>query len=129
MENKELNAGYSLVNVGEISEFEGKHFVKDKIGLSGMELSLGSMEPGEKTPFVHYHKQNEEVYVVIKGEGVMALDGEEVALKSGSVLRVSPSVRRCLRCTGSEVMVYLCVQAREGSLEGYTMTDGVIEAK
>ena len=56
-------------------------------------------------------------------------DGEEVALKSGSVLRVSPRVRRCLRCTGSEVMVYLCVQAREGSLEGYTMTDGVIEAK
>ena len=37
-------------------------------------------------------------------------DGEEVALKSGSVLRVlrvSPRVRRCLRCTGREVMVYL----------------------
>ena len=56
----------------------------------------------------------------------MALEGEEVALQSGSVLRVSPSVKRCLRCTGSDTLVYVCIQAREGSLEGYTFTDGVV---
>lgn len=126
MENQEKKAPYSLMNVGELSRFEGKVFVKETLQTSGVELSLGSMQPGEATPFQHYHKQNEEVYVVVKGEGVMSLDGEDVALKSGSVLRVSPSVHRCLRCQGSEPMVYLCIQAREGSLEGYTLTDGVI---
>ena len=114
------------MNAGDLSRFEGKVFVKETLQTSGIELSLGSMQPGEVTPFHHYHKQNEEVYVVVKGEGVMSLDGEDVALKSGSVLRVSPGVHRCLRCQGSAPMVYLCIQAREGSLEGYTLTDGVI---
>ena len=126
MENKENNALYSVINLGNLNSFEGKHFVKDELGLTGMELSMGSMQPGEVPPFWHYHKQNEELYVVIKGEGVMSLDEEEVALQSGSVLRVSPSVKRCLRCTGSETLVYVCIQAREGSLEGYTFTDGVV---
>ncbi len=126
MEKNDKNGLYSVMNVGNLCDFEGKRFVKDEVATSGVEVSVGSMQPGEVTPFVHYHKQNEEVYVVVKGEGVMALDGEDVALMSGSVLRVSPSVKRCLRCTGAEPMVYICIQAREGSLEGYTLTDGVI---
>ena len=29
--------------------------------------------------------------------------------------------------TGNEPLVYVCIQAKEGSLEQYTMTDGVVE--
>ena len=61
MENQGKKAPYSLMNVGELSRFEGKVFVKETLQTSGVELSLGSMQPGEATPFQHYHKQNEEV--------------------------------------------------------------------
>ena len=34
MENKENNALYSVINLGNLNSFEGKHFVKDELGLS-----------------------------------------------------------------------------------------------
>ena len=43
MENKENNALYSVINLGNLNSFEGKHFVKDELGLTGMELLMGSM--------------------------------------------------------------------------------------
>ena len=30
MENKENNALYSVINLGNLNSFEGKHFVKDE---------------------------------------------------------------------------------------------------
>ena len=45
----------------------------------------------------------------------------------GSLVKVEPAVSRCTSCTGKEPLVYICIQAKEGSLEQYTMTDGIIE--
>lgn len=50
-----------------------------------------------------------------------------VAVDSGSLVRIAPAVSRCVRCTSAEPLVYICIQAKEGSLEQYTMTDGVVE--
>ncbi|MGN1263218.1 MAG: cupin domain-containing protein, partial [Prevotella sp.] len=77
--------------------------------------------------FFHHHKQNEEVYVVLSGEGHFILDGDELEVASGSVVRIAPEVSRNLKSTGSEQLKYICIQGKAGSLEQYTMTDGVIE--
>ena len=55
------------------------------------------------------------------------LDGNEVPVQSGSVVRIAPAVSRCTKCTGEAPLIYLCIQAQEGSLQQYTMGDGVIE--
>lgn len=120
-------AGYTVATVGNLATFEGKAFVKELVGTTGMEVSFGSLASGEAVPFFHHHKQNEELYIVISGEGEFTLDGQVVAVGSGSLVRIAPAVSRCVRCTSAEPLIYICIQAKEGSLEQYTMTDGVVE--
>ena len=69
--------GYSVATVGNLTSFEGKAFVKDILGTTSVELSFGTLAPGTSVPFFHHHRQNEEVYVVLSGEGVFVLDGVE----------------------------------------------------
>ena len=119
--------GYSIATVGDLASFEGKAFVKDILNTTSMEVSFGTLAPGCKVQFFHQHKQNEEVYVVLSGEGAFILDGKEEPVASGSIVRVAPSVSRNTKCTGNEPLVYICIQAKAGSLEQYTMGDGVVE--
>ena len=118
---------YSVATVGNLDSFEGKAFVKDILGTTSVELSFGTLAPGTRVPFFHHHKQNEEVYVVLSGEGVFILDGKEEPVASGSIIRVAPEVSRNTKCTGNVPLVYICIQGKVGSLEQYTMTDGVVE--
>ena len=119
--------GYSIATVGDIASFEGKAYVKDILNTTSMEVSFSTLAPGCTVPFFHHHKQNEEVYVVLSGEGVFILDGKEEPVSSGSIVRVAPSVSRNTKCTGTVPLVYICIQAKDGSLEQYTMGDGVVE--
>lgn len=119
--------GYHVATVGSLDTFQGKAFVKDVLKMTSVEISFGSLAAGEALPFFHHHKQNEEVYIVLKGQGVFLLNGEEVEVSSGSMVQVAPQVSRSIRCCGQKAMVYICIQGKAGSLEQYTMTDGVIE--
>ena len=115
---------FGVVEVGDLLAFEGKAFLKDLTGATAMEFSVGSLPAGEALPFKHKHKQNEEVYVFLSGRGVITLDGEDFPVASGSVLRVAPSVVRTHRNTGDAPLVFLCFQAKAGSLEQATLDDG-----
>lgn len=89
-----------------------------------MVFSVGSLVAGEAVLFKHKHKKNEEVYVFLSGKGIFSLDGEEFPVASGSVVRVAPSVVRTHRNTGDVPLVFLCFQAKAGSLEQATLDDG-----
>ena len=115
---------FGVVEVGDLLAFEGKAFLKDLTGATAMEFSVGSLPAGEALPFKHKHKQNEEVYVFLSGRGVMTLDGEDFPVASGSVVRVAPSVVRTHRNTGDTPLVFLCFQAKAGSLVQATLDDG-----
>ena len=119
--------GYTVVTVGNIAEFEGKAFLKETLATTGMEVSFGTLPAGAAVPFNHKHKQNEEVYNILSGKGVFTLDGETVEVEAGSVVRIAPAVSRCTTNNGTEPLAYICIQAKEGSLEGYTFTDAIVE--
>ncbi len=105
---------------------EGKTFLGQVLGLTGMEVSFGSMLPGESMPFLHAHKQNEELYVILSGQGEMQVDGDRIPLAAGTAVRIAPAGMRAWRATGTEPMAYLVVQAKAGSLEQATGNDGVL---
>ncbi|MDE5569008.1 MAG: cupin domain-containing protein [Muribaculaceae bacterium] len=127
-ELKILNKGekFSHVNAGLLHGFEGKQFVKDATGATSCEISFGSLPTGAAVPFFHSHKENEENYIILSGAGKFQVNDDVFDITEGSVIRVSTNCDRNLKCTSAEPMVYICIQAKEGSLGGYTMTDAEI---
>ena len=127
-ELKVLESGekFAHTSVGSLHNFDGKQFVKDITGATSCEISFGSLPSGGAVPFFHSHKANEENYVILSGTGKFQVDDNVFDVAEGSVIRVSTGCDRNLKCTSQESMTYLCIQAKEGSLEAYTMTDAEI---
>lgn len=125
MNVKKINEGakFSHVSVGNLTGFSGKGFVKEASGATSCEISFGSLEAGQAVPFFHSHKANEENYIILSGEGKFQVDDTVFNIVEGSVIRVSTNCDRNIKNTGTLPLVYICIQAKEGSLEGYTMTD------
>ena len=72
-------------------------------------------------------EQNEEIYAVLSGRGTMVVDGETVELQAGDWLRVAPAGERQLSAAADSAISVICIQVKAGSLEGFTMTDGVVK--
>src|SRR5437764_12497745 len=75
----------------------GKLFLRSLLGSAGLEMSLNVVPPGKGIPFLHRHRQNDEVYVVVGGRGQFLVDGESIDVQEGSVLRLGPQAARAWR--------------------------------
>ena len=120
---KELDQ-YVFSPEGSPIHLESKLFLKDIMGLTGMEVSLNKDAPGTGINFFHRHKLNEELYVFIGGKGEMQIDDERFEVSEGSVIRVDPEASRAWWNTGNEDLYYLVIQARKGSMSTSTGEDG-----
>lgn len=101
----------------------GKQFVGSNLGLTSCEVSMNRLPAGKGMPFVHAHKKNEELYIVLGGRGTFYVDGEEFPISEGSLVRVSPEGMRALSA-GDEDLYFICIQAEAGSLTQATLGDG-----
>lgn len=117
---------FTHATVGKLHGFEGKQFIKDATGATSCEISFGTLPNGAAVPFFHSHKENEENYIILSGHGKFQVNNDVFDVAEGSVIRVATDSDRNLKCTSQEPMTYICIQAKEGSLEGYTMTDAEI---
>lgn len=118
-----MSENFKVVSAGKLENLKEKFFLKEKIGSTGSEISINNFKPGQGYPFIHKHKNNEEIYIVVKGSGIFYADGKEFSVKEGDSICVAPECHRGI-AAGSEGMICLCVQAKKDSLDGYTMTDG-----
>lgn len=127
-ETKKLNEGakFAHATVGNVADFSGKAFLKDILGLTGVEVSFGTLDPGQAVPFFHAHKDNEEVYIILTGEGTFQVEGDTFPIASGSVVRVSTGASRNHKNNSNVPMNYICIQAKEGSLDRCTADDAII---
>lgn len=116
---------YGVAHPARNRPFWGKVFLHEVLGLTGMEISFGVMPANASMPFYHKHQQNEEVYLFLNGSGQFQIDGQVVEVREGTAIRVSPDGVRCWRNTSSEDLFYVVIQAKAGSLEQWTGTDGI----
>lgn len=100
----------------------------DKLGLTGAEISVNVLPAGAGVPFVHAHKQNEEIYIILEGRGCMTVDGERIELTANDYLRVSPAGMRQFSAAADSAVKYVCIQVRENSLDSYTADDAIMGA-
>lgn len=99
----------------------------DLLGLTGAEVSINHLPAGAGVPFVHHHKKNEEIYIILSGKGTAVLDGEKIDLNAGDVVKVAPCAKRQFSAAEDSEISYACIQVKANSLEEYTGSDGVVE--
>ncbi len=115
-------ANYNKVNVPADARTE----LHDKLSLTGAEISINNLPAGASVPFVHAHKQNEEIYAIVSGTGKAVIDGETVALTAGDWLRIAPAAKRQFFAAKDDAVSFICIQVKEHSLEGYTNEDAIV---
>lgn len=99
----------------------------NKLGLTGAEISINTIQTGEGVPFIHSHKQNEEIYYVIDGSGKAVIDNEEIDIVTGDWIRISPIAERQFFASKDNSLSYVCIQVKENSLENFTANDAIIK--
>ena len=113
---------YVKTNIGN----EGRVELHETLGLTGAEISINQLPAGAGVPFVHSHKQNEEIYGILSGKGSVVLDGETVQLTAGDWLKVAPAAKRQFSAAADTGMTFVCIQVKEHSLAGFTADDAVV---
>jgi mannose-6-phosphate isomerase-like protein (cupin superfamily) len=130
---------YTAVHAGEFGDlhqfevfhpraqkhFPGKLFLREPLGLTGMQVSLNKIPAGTGAPFYHRHKENEELYIFVGGSGQMQIDGEVVDVEEGTAIRIAPGGERTWRNVGKTDLSYIVIQAKENSLAQETFEDGL----
>lgn len=57
-------ANYTKTTIGKENRIE----LHEKLSLTGAEISLNELPAGANVPFVHSHKENEEIYGILSGK-------------------------------------------------------------
>lgn len=130
---------FSAINVGKLSELNdyelqlgpevkipGKVFGGQALKATGGEFSYQVFQQGTESGFLHTHKNHEELYFFLSGEGEYQVDGKIVPVSEGTVVRVAPEGKRTVRNNGSQPLVMLCVQYRGNTFTAEDAADGEI---
>lgn len=115
-------ANYAKTNIGN----EGRVELHEKLSLTGAEISINQLSAGASVPFVHSHKNNEEIYGILSGKGKAVIDNETIELTAGDWLRISPAAKRQFFASQESDITYVCIQVKENSLGGFTADDAVL---
>ena len=105
------NLREDLDDVG--SNFDGPPDLEFRMATHALELEESGLTyqrvpPNYRFPYGHTHKTQEEVYVVVRGSGKMALDGEVIDISELDAVRVPPGTWRGYEAgpDGLELIVY-----------------------
>ena len=94
---------YQKMSVAQDARVE----LHDSLALTGAEVSINHLPAGAGVPFVHSHKQNEEIYGILSGKGFITIDGEKIELTTASEpLRVCTLASYC---SGWKTSDFCCI--------------------
>ena len=113
---------YTKTTVGN----ENRTELHENLALTGAEVSINQLAAGTGVPFVHSHKNNEEIYGILSGKGKAIIDGEEIELAAGDWLKIAPAAKRQLFAANDAAISYICIQVKENSLGGFTANDAIL---
>lgn len=75
------------INVNSLLDFSNERSVRKALTHENSKLDTGLLlyAPGQSTP-EHTHKDMDEVFYVVEGEGIMTINGEEFALNEKDII-------------------------------------------
>jgi uncharacterized cupin superfamily protein len=102
--------GYTIKKIDEFEEMEGSggatwRLARKTLGAEAFGFNVVDIEAGGEIP-AHDHTgdNQEEVFIILDGEGTILTDGEEHAAPAGTFCRFAPEVNRTIR-NGSDANV------------------------
>jgi uncharacterized cupin superfamily protein len=116
----------SGVSTGGIDWGAGERFVslRTALGVTSFGLNQITLQPRQRGR-IHRHREQEEVYLVLRGKLTVAVEQEEHELEAGQTMRVAPSVRRQLVNRGDVPCVLLAIggAGEHNGRDGEAFTD------
>jgi quercetin dioxygenase-like cupin family protein len=102
-----VEPGVSLTGIDWES---GERFLslRRPLGVTSFGLNQLTLQPGQRGR-IHRHREQEEVYLVLRGTLTVICEGEEHELGEGQLLRVAPQVRRQLVNAGDRPCVLVAI--------------------
>ena len=100
----------SAADFGHADKMEAR-FAKGDLETEETGFSFHRLKPGKRQPFGHRHEDAEEVYVVVRGDGLFKLDDEIIEVETLDAIRVSPEVIRAFEA-GDDGIEVLAMGAR-----------------
>jgi mannose-6-phosphate isomerase-like protein (cupin superfamily) len=97
---------------------------KGQFGSGNLAITWVEGDPGSEQP-PHAHPTNEQIYVIVRGRGMMRVGGEEREVAAGTLVFVPPGTSHAIRNTGNEPVVFVSATAPpfdlppEGSVFAY----------
>ena len=83
-------------------------FARSALGLRKSGVTLFTLAADYKLPFAHRHRDQEEVYLVLRGGATVVFEDETAELGEWDAIRIPPDVARTLRAgpDGAEVLAF-----------------------
>ena len=104
--------GFTIVHREDCERTGRWSLVRRSLGLESFGMNLVAVEPGYAIPEHDETGRNqEEVFIILSGDAVAVLDGEDHPAPAGTFIRVSPEVRRTIRNDGPEHVELLIASA------------------
>jgi quercetin dioxygenase-like cupin family protein len=95
--------GYTIKSIDEFEEMEGSggatwRLARKTLGAEAFGFNVVDIEAGGEIP-AHDHSgdNQEEVFIILEGQGTMVTDGEEHDAPAGTFCRLAPEVNRTIR--------------------------------
>jgi len=79
---------------------------KGQFGSSRLSVTWVEGKPGSEQQ-VHAHKANEQVYVIVRGRGLMRVGDEQESVEAGDLVFIPPKTDHAIRNVGDEPLVYV----------------------
>ena len=94
-----------------LNKVKEKEFLSRPMGCKGIGFSFVRCKPGEGATYVHRHKVQEEVFIALRGDGTIILDGKRIKMPEGTIVRVGPTVWRALGNDSKSDAVFMVLGA------------------
>ena len=79
---------------------------RGQFGSRNLSITWVNCDPGSEQA-VHSHRHNEQVYVIVRGQGLMKVSGEEQPVGPGTLVFVPPGKDHAIRNVGDEPLLYI----------------------
>jgi mannose-6-phosphate isomerase-like protein (cupin superfamily) len=77
-----------------------------QLGSTNLAITWVRGEPGSQQG-LHAHEDSEQVYVIVRGRGLMIVDNEEREVEAGQAILIPAGAEHAIRNTGSEPLEYV----------------------